>query len=99
MAPRARSTSRVSISRIAFDRALTSIAHIPSTIGGRRGSVAAERSEWEPFGEGVDDLVKREMDRGDVEKTSDDLNIDIRERGRLGVPLGEELWSRWWFGK
>lgn len=42
----------------------------------------------------MDDLVNLEIDRGDVEKASGDLNNDIRERGRLGVLFGEELCSR-----
>lgn len=43
------------------------------------GSVAAERSECEPFGEGVEDLVSLDIDRGDVENGSGDLNNDIRD--------------------
>lgn len=66
IAPLARSTSRVRISRMAFERAFTSIAHTPRMIGGLTGSVAVERSEWEPFGEGVVDLfVSRERDLGE----------------------------------
>ena len=56
MAPLDRSTNLVRISRIAFDRALTSMAQIPRMIGGRTWSVIAERSEWEPLGDGVEDL-------------------------------------------
>lgn len=51
---------------MAFERAFTSIAHTPRMIGGLTGSVAVERSEWEPFGEGVVDLfVSRERDLGE----------------------------------
>ena len=64
MAPLERSTNRVRISRIAFDRALTSMAHIPRMMGGRAWSVVAERSEWEPLGEGVEDLGA-DAERGD----------------------------------
>ena len=35
---------------------MTSIAHIPRMMGGLAWSVIAERSEWEPFGDGVEDL-------------------------------------------
>lgn len=66
---------------MALERAFTSIAQIPRIIGGRTGSVAAERSEWEPFGEGVvDRLVSRERDLGEDGDGSVDLNKDIRER-------------------
>lgn len=45
------------------------------------GSVAAEMSEWEPLGEGVEDLlVSLERERGDEDTVSEDLNKDIRER-------------------
>ena len=46
-------------------------------------SVAADKSEWEPFGEGVEDLVRREIERGDVENPSGDLNKDIRDLAAL----------------
>lgn len=66
---------------MAFDRAFTSMAHIPRMIGGRTGSVAVERSEWEPFGEGVVDLfVSLDRDLGDDGEGSADLKRDIRER-------------------
>lgn len=90
----ARSTRRVRISRIALDRALTSIAHIPRIIGGLDGSVAMDRSEWEPFGEGVEDLVSLDTERGEVEKSSDVLNIDMRDLeclSRRGELLPEEV--------
>ena len=45
IAPFDRSTSRVKISRIAFERALMSMAHMPRMIGGLAWSVIAERSE------------------------------------------------------
>ena len=81
MAPLDRSTNRVRISRIALDRALTSMAHIPSTIGCRERSVTAEISECEPLGEGVwDRLVSLDDDLGDVDNGSEVLNSDIRER-------------------
>lgn len=51
-------------------------------------SVAADRSEWEPFGDGVDDLVRRETERGDVENASGDLYNDIRI---LALSRGERL--------
>ena len=87
IAPLARSTRRVSISRIALERAFTSIAHIPRIIGVLIPSVAADKSEWEPLGDGVGDLVSLDTERGDVERDSEGLNIDIRERERVECPL------------
>ena len=58
-----RSTMRVTISRIALDRALTSMAHIPRIIGGLLVSAAVERSEWEPLGDGVSALLTVEGER------------------------------------
>ena len=75
-----------------FERALTSIAHIPRIIGGREGSVAVERSEWDPFGEGVVDLVVNlEFDRGEIgEDGSGDLKNDMRDLELLSECTGVE---------
>lgn len=63
------------------------MAHIPRIIGGRGGSVAVERSEWEPLGEGVWDLVVAlECDRGEIGEGSVDLKKDMRERDGLSEP-------------
>lgn len=67
--PRDLSTKRVRISRIALDRALMSIAQMPRITGGFAESVTAEMSEWEPLGEGEDDLVEVatiDWERGDL---------------------------------
>lgn len=72
--PRARSTSRVKISLIAFDRALTSMAHIPSMTGGFPFSRGSGKSE--PASDtGDDDLVMTELDLGDGR--SGELNSDV----------------------
>lgn len=75
------------------------MAHTPSITGGRVGSVAVDKSECDPFGEGVVDLVvKREFERGEIgEPGSGDLNNDMRDRellsGCMGVePLTELSW-------
>lgn len=62
------STKRVRISRIALDRALMSMAQMPRMTGGFAESVSAEMSEWEPLGEGEDDLevVTIDWERGDL---------------------------------
>lgn len=87
--PPARSTRRVKISRMAFDRALTSMAHIPRVIGGRASAVTRGNSECESLDEGVVDLfVSLEWDRGVVEDGSDNLNKDMR------VPVqGADCWG------
>lgn len=72
------------------------MAHIPRIIGGRTGSVAADKSECEPFGDGVVDLVSLDMDLGEVERGSEDLNIDIRDRERFGEPLVPAVVSLLW---
>ncbi len=60
---------------MALDLALTSIAQMPSIIGGRERSVRADRSEYDPLGEGVADLVPRiEWDLGGNVSLSGDLN-------------------------
>ncbi len=66
MEPRARSTSRIRISRIAFDLAFTSIAHTPKTTGLAFwwASKVAGKSEWDDDGD--EDLVKIELERGDA---------------------------------
>ena len=62
--PRILSAMRVKISRIGFERALTSIAHIPRTIGLGCVPVIADRFESDPDGEGESDLfVNTELDR------------------------------------
>lgn len=72
--PRARSTSRVKISLIAFDRALTSIAQIPSITGGFPFSRGNGKSE--PASDtGDEDLVMTELDLGDG--LSGELNKDV----------------------
>ena len=48
---------------MAFDLALTSIAHIPSIIGGRLASTLVARSECEPMDDGEEDRVIAELDR------------------------------------
>lgn len=56
------------------------MAHIPRIIGGLAGSVADDRSECDPLGEGVEDLfVSLELDRGEIGDCSDDLNRDMRD--------------------
>ena len=65
IAPRDLSTNLVRISRIAFERAFTSIAHIPSTTGGLRLSAAGEKSEWEPVEDGDEERVNTELERGE----------------------------------
>ena len=60
---------------MAFDLALTSMAQMPSIIGGRERSVRADRSEYDPLGEGVADLVPRiEWYLGENVSLSGDLN-------------------------
>lgn len=67
MAPRALSTSRVTISRIALDLALTSIAQIPRTTGAFGVSVPVDSegvlSVIEPIDEGDDDRPAAEAER------------------------------------
>lgn len=41
------------------------MAHMPRIMGGLLWSVTAEISECEPFGEGVEDLVRIECERGE----------------------------------
>lgn len=69
MAPRALSTRRMIISLIALDLALTSMAQIPSTMGGTGGGWEclsdAATSELESIEEGEEDLVMSELERGD----------------------------------
>lgn len=65
MAPWALSTSRVSISRIAFDLALMSIAQIPRMTGERFVSWKSARSSLEAIEEREEDLVTFELERGD----------------------------------
>jgi hypothetical protein len=57
---------RVKISRIARDRALTSMAQMPRMIGGRPMSMEMERSDCDPLGDGDDVRVAIELDRGEL---------------------------------
>jgi hypothetical protein len=83
---------RVKISLIAFERAFTSIAQIPRMMGGRTGSVAVDRSEWEPLGDGVEDLfVSLEFDRGEIGEASEDLKNDMRDLEDLSEGAGAGL--------
>lgn len=68
IAPFDRSTNRVRISRIAFERALISMAQMPRMMGGRVWSVIAERSECEPLGDG-EDILGLDADRGPGERS------------------------------
>lgn len=61
---------------MAFDLALTSIAHIPKITGGLLLSKAA-RSEWDPVEEGEEDLVSLEFERGDMEVLSVVLKNEV----------------------
>jgi hypothetical protein len=65
MAPFERSTILVRISLIARDRALTSIAQMPSITGGRPTSMI-ERSDWDPLGDGEEVRVTIELERGEL---------------------------------
>ena len=78
--PLALSTNLVRISRMAFDLALTSIAHTPSTTGSFVLSSVAVTSEYELVEEGDDERVTIALERG--EPFSGELkreDIDIRE--------------------
>ena len=57
-----RSTSLVRISRIGFDRALTSIAHTPNSRGRLPTSVTVDISDQEALGDGEDALVTTDGD-------------------------------------
>lgn len=62
-APRVLSTMRVKISRIDFDRAFTSMAQTPKTIGFTAGAAIVDKLESEPDGDGdIDLLVTAELD-------------------------------------
>ena len=64
-----------------FDRALTSIAHTPSTMGFMVVPVMADRFESDPDGEGESDLfVSTELDR--FERRSWWLNMLPKRAGR-----------------
>ena len=66
-APRVLSTILVKISRMAFERAFTSMAQTPRVIGFVTGPAMADKFESEPDGEGESDLfVNAELERTDL---------------------------------
>ena len=81
--PRVLSTILVRISRIDFERALTSIAHTPRVMGLVAGPPAmADKFESEPEGEGERDLfVKAELDLADL-RSGVLMKADITRVGR-----------------
>jgi len=79
MAPRARSTRRVRISRIAFDLALMSMAQMPRITGGLIGSLTLTKSEWEAIEDRDDDRVRMELERADEARPEELNRADILE--------------------
>jgi len=65
-----------------------SMAHMPRIIGGLLWSVTAEISECEPFGEGVEDLVRIERERGeDLSGEWKKFMRDLRSRCGMGTSV------------
>ena len=69
---------------MAFDLALTSIAHIPSIIGGRLASTLVARSECEPMDDGEEDRGNHDQgQKADEQLLADgqalELGFDLHE--------------------
>ena len=88
------STRRVRISLIAFERALTSIAHIPRIIVGFGVSFPKYRSDvCDPVGDGVEDLARMELERDEC--LSPVCNSENREGLSQCISASGRVRSSW----